>query len=74
MEIRMSNFIGDVIGSRYEYTGKPKTPAYKVEWHHLTSPRGESFQGFWVMLQGQPVNDRPFDTKDQAKAFLLEVA
>lgn len=47
---------------------------YKIKWAHLSSPKGESFQGFWVMFQGQPIHDHPFNTKDQAKRFLQEVA
>lgn len=43
----------------------------KIRWAHLTSPRGEGFQGFWIMTpNGQPINDRPFETKDAAKAAL----
>lgn len=46
----------------------------KIKWAHLSSPRGEGFQGFWIMTpSGQPINQRPFETKDQAKQALREM-
>lgn len=39
---------------------------YTVQWAHLTSPQGESFQGFWVMRDHQPLNQQPYETREDA--------
>ncbi len=42
----------------------------KVAWVHLLSPRGEGFQGWWVMRNKQPLHDRPFEKREDAIEFL----
>lgn len=40
-------------------------------WAHLTTPQGESLQGFWAMLDGQPLNREPLGTLKEAKAVAM---
>lgn len=42
----------------------------RVKWLHLASPRGESFQGFWVVdSNDQPQHDKPFATQRTAQVW-----
>lgn len=39
----------------------------QIKYAELMSPRGEGFQGFWVMDEkNQPIHDKPFQTRQAA--------
>jgi hypothetical protein len=46
---------------------KKNQPQVKVKWAQLASPRGEVREGFWVLVNGQPVGNVPFATRQEAR-------
>ena len=49
------------------------TANVEIKWAHLVSPRGESFQGFWILKNETPVTEKPFTTAEEAHEVLCQM-
>lgn len=49
----------------------PQGSKITIEWKQLASPKGEVREGFWVLDNGVPVNDKAcFATLEQAQNWV----